>query len=106
MAFERIGIDLSQRRLAGRQELAEGLRELEAAGPDFVEIAPRTGSRDPRWAANEERTDEVEEMLAAASHAYTVHASHALDLMDWIRTACSATCWSRAYGSRPGSGHR
>ncbi len=106
MAFGRIGIDLSQRRLAGRQGLAEDLRELEAAGPDFVEIAPHGLGVILGGRLNEERTDEVEEVLAAASHAYTVHAPHALDLMDWIRTACSATCWSRAYGSRPGSGHR
>jgi hypothetical protein len=33
MAFGRIGIDLSQRRLAGRQELAEDLRELDGCRP-------------------------------------------------------------------------
>lgn len=82
MAFGRIGINLSQSRLAERRELAEDLRELEAVGPDFVEVAPHRLGVILGGRLNEKRTAEVEAVLVAAGHAYTVHAPHALDLMD------------------------
>jgi len=82
MAFGRIGLNLSRTCLAGEQTLVEDLRELETAGPDFIEIASHGLGVILGGRLNESRATEVEEMLASAGHAYTVHAPHALDLMD------------------------
>ena len=82
MALERIGINFSSRRLADESALAEDLEELKSASPDFVEVGPHGLGVILGGRLNEGRAAQVEKVLASAGHAYTVHAPHALDLMD------------------------
>lgn len=82
MAFERIGINLSQRRLDDEWALAEDLEELKDACPDFVEVGPHGLGVILGGRLNESQAAKVEKVLASAGHTYTVHAPHALDLMD------------------------
>lgn len=82
MAFKSVGINLFGGHLAGEQALAEDLRYLGEARPDFVEVCPHGlgmilgGELDP------ERSRTLAGVLGEAGHAYTVHAPHSLNLMD------------------------
>jgi sugar phosphate isomerase/epimerase len=82
MPFERIGINLSERHLAGEEGLSRDLAELGAAGPDFVELALHGLGVVLGGRLDEARSKPVEEVLKGAGLAYTIHAPHAMNLMD------------------------
>lgn len=82
MPFDRVGINLSERHLAGEEGLARDLAELGAAGPDFVELALHGLGVILGGRLDEARSKPVEEVLKDAGLAYTVHAPHAMNLMD------------------------
>lgn len=82
MKFRGVGINLPGEYLSGRRELAETLETLKEAGADFVEVCPHNlgvilGGRLARG-----RLEIVQEILENAGLDYTVHAPHAMNLMD------------------------
>ena len=82
MTFRSVGINLFGGHLAERQTLVENLRNLEEANPDFVEVCPHGLGIILGGRLDRERTRVVDEILSKMGFAYTVHAPHALNLMD------------------------
>jgi hypothetical protein len=58
------------------------LHRLKEANPDFVEVCPHGLGVILGGRLDGERVRVVAELLGEASHAYTVHAPHSLNLMD------------------------
>ena len=82
MAFRSVGTNLSRLYIDGVGGLAEDLKALKSAGPDFVEVWPQNlglilgGGLDPY------RLRAVGELLLDAELTYTVHAPLEVNLMD------------------------
>jgi len=80
--FESVGINLSERHLADRGGLAEDLADFARAGADFVELAVHGLGAILGGSLDEARLEALREVLDEAGIGYTVHAPHAMDLMD------------------------
>lgn len=85
MSFRSVGINLFGGYFAGDRALEMDLRALREAGPDFVEVCPHGLGAILGGELDEDRMPVLESILAAAGPAYTVHAPHALNLMDLDR---------------------
>jgi sugar phosphate isomerase/epimerase len=82
MSFKSVGINLFGGHLAGEHALAEDLRYLGGARPDFVEVGPHGLGVILGGHLDTERMRTAGEILRESGHAYTVHAPHSLNLMD------------------------
>lgn len=86
MAFRSVGINLSGGHPAGEESLAAELRVLAEAGPDSVEVGPHGLGAILGGKLDEARVEDLKKTLAEAGReggfGYTVHAPHALNLMD------------------------
>lgn len=82
MPFERVGINLSEKHLADREPLAKDLADLSRAGADFVELAVHGLGAILDDRLDEARLEVLREVLGGAGVGFTVHAPHAMNLMD------------------------
>ena len=82
MVFRSVGTNLTRMYLDSVGGLAEDLKTLEGAGPDFVEIWPQNLGVILGGHLDTSRLRAVSELLLGADLAYTVHAPLEVNLMD------------------------
>ena len=82
MVFRSVGTNLARMYVDGVGGLAEDLKTLEDAGPDFVEVWPQNLGVILGGHLDTSRLRAVSELLLGADLAYTVHAPLEVNLMD------------------------